>query len=677
MDLYQKQGGNGGRRRLNQRPYVDPLKDAKMAVERAYAHALGSGLTREAAIFKHAAEELIERENPLFFKAIGQMKHVPVTIEEFIHGQDFLAGAEFELWPALERDLIETCPDVWTGQEPITEFMSGGATGTGKTFGATGNILFHVYQMCCFNQPQRLFGLQPNTALVCMLQSVSPTITKRVIYEPLRQIFEAMPFNKRWVQWNDQKDSSLELMNHVQIVPSAASLQALVGQAIFAALLDEVNFMAIVENSKTIPGPNGLGGKFDQAEQTYYNISRRRKRSFITKGPSIGCLCVSSSTRYKGDFLDRRIDEVQKYEEAGIVVRRHKQYDVNPKFAPGQFGTFKLLVGTDEYGTRVLTDDDAEGQTYPQGAEVLDVPEPYRVEFLKDPEAALRDVIGIATNAITPFIRRRQKITDAWARGVARGILPMTDKSTVELATDGLPAWIEGNMPQMVVRKRPHFIHVDGSKNNDPTGVSIVRFDGVTRQPSKDGQSMETLPKFTVVAALQIKPNAVAEIDMAEIRGWLLQLQTLFGYNIVAISMDGYNSNESLLMLRKAGIGADLVSVDRSTGPYEDFRDILYQDRVDFVPDCEVLRTELSQVEYYPKDKKVDHPPRGTKDVADAVVAAIANALEHRAVWSSVDVYSTDVQPVAGTTGPVMPEPVRRNVERPTGNRPHAPRRPD
>ncbi len=94
--------------------------------------------------------------------------------------------------------------------------------------------------------------------------------------------------------------------------------------------MDEVNFMVLVENSRRILGPRGQGGKYDQAEQVYRNLSRRRKSRFTTRGFSIGCLCILSSTRYVGDFLDRRIAEVDRLGEENVVVVRHKQYEVRP-----------------------------------------------------------------------------------------------------------------------------------------------------------------------------------------------------------------------------------------------------------------------------------------------------------------------------------------------------------
>lgn len=625
-------------------------KTQKMVdAERAYAHALASGFEREGRIFKNAAEQIILHDNPAFFDAIGRMKHIPVTIDEFVESNDFLAGVEFDIWPTLRDDLRRMNPDVMVGEPPIIQTFLGGATGTGKSHLSTGTTAYQVYLATCFDIPQRLFGLTPMTTIVFMLQSVSPTITKRVLYSPFRKMFLGMPYVRRFCAWNDKKESVLELDGNIQIVPAAASLQAILGQAVAGAILDEVNFMQIVENSKTVAGPQGLGGYFDQAEIIYSNIERRRTRSFTTKGVSIGSLCVVSSTRYKNDFLDRKIDEMNSiYEEEPdgtpktFLTFRHKQYEVNPRFVEGRYATFRVLVGTDEYSTRVLEDFEEPGIHYPENGFILDVPMPYKAQFKKDPDAALRDVAGIATDAIAPFFRRRSKITDAMLRGSDRELLQWTDGDEFELALDGMPEWLTENFPHRDLRARPHFIHVDLSKTKDRCGIAVVRFDGMVNQPSADDPSMiEVLPKFTVCAALGIKPSAVTEIDIAEVRAFCLSL-TRHGFNLHSLTYDGFASAESIQMTRRTGIHSDVISVDRTTVPYENFRDALYQDRIDIQPDSYLLQTELNTVEYYPEKNKVDHPPRGTKDVSDAVVAACQAGLDDRTIRSRIEIINAE-----------------------------------
>ena len=71
------------------------------------------------------------------------------------------------------------------------------------------------------------------------------------------------------------------------------------------------------------------------------------------------------------------------------------------------------------------------------------------------------------------------------------------------------------------------------------------------------------------------------------------------------------------------------ISVDRLPDHYETLRDAIYDGRVVMV-ESQTLHRELVELEYNAIDERVDHPPRGSKDVADAVCGAIANALSSR-----------------------------------------------
>jgi hypothetical protein len=605
--------------------------------EQRMAYYEGIGEKRAARVWEHAALSIFKNRNPEPFMALGTMKRLPVTIEEFISSREFLADT-FTIWPTLMPDLKAMNPDVFIGEEPVHEALLGGATGTGKTFLSQATIIYQCYLFSCFNNPRRLFKLSPVTPVVFMLQSVSPTITKRVIYDPLRVAMINMPYVKKYMPYDKYKESSLEFEDGLMIVPSAASLQSIVGQAIPGAILDEVNFMAVVENSKQVPGQNGLGGKFDQAEIAYTNLSRRRRRSFLTKGYSMGCLCVVSSTRYVGDFLDRRIDEVRKFGEKNILTLRRKQYEVAPQERySGE--KFRVLIGRTEYPTRVLEDYEQEGVHYPEGAHVELVPVELRTDFLRNPEGAQRDYIGIASSAITPFFRKRQKINDALARGDERGIPAFVTRDSVILAEHGMPEFNVSVLRSLskTERAKPRWIHVDLSRAVDRCGIGMVALDGFITSPVQNVRGVaSTLPKFTVEIAVGIKPSSYAEIDIATVRNWILQLVAIYGLNVVAVSFDGFDSRETIQSLQKSGIRASVVSMDTSTAPYDDLRDAIYEDRVDIQPDCELLAHELRTLEFFADKNRVDHPPRGTKDVADAVAGAIHNAIKSRRVRNGV-----------------------------------------
>ena len=522
-------------------------------------------------------------------------------------------------------------PDVLMGEQPIHEALLGGATGTGKSFLSDTTVMYQVYLAECFKGPQQLFNLSVTTPMVWQLQSVSPTVTKRVLYMPLRSTFLAMPHVARWIPYDKTMESELRLEQNIMIVPASAALQSIVGQAIPGGILDEVNFMHIIEESKQVAGPAGLGGHYDQAEIVYRNISRRRKRSFTTRGVSIGCLCVISSTRYIGDFLDRRIDEVEAFKEPNIFVARRKQYDVNPLYERepnGSFkgGTFKVLIGTDTYPTRVLNDDEQAGVHYPEHGMVENVPLSFKPDFLRDPEGSQRDVIGVASNAITPFIARREKIVDATTRGFEFGLRPWVFKQNVDLMLDGMPQIIENNLPEN--RDSPRYIHIDLSATTDRCGIAVVRVAGQEVVTRENGL-VEVLPVYIVEAAITVQPSPTHHIDPSEIRQWVMRLVRFYKFNVAHVSYDGFQSLESINLFRRAGIISRNLSVDRTTEGYTVFRRALYDDRIIMV-DNPLLRQELSALEYLAKKDHIDHPPRGSKDCSDAVAGAVFAASRNR-----------------------------------------------
>jgi hypothetical protein len=590
---------------------------------------LANGRKRDAAIWQNGIEHFLAG-NHAYISALLRARHLPVSIDEFLESKEFWAD-QMSLWPALIPDIKAACPSVLEGEQHHPLALLGGATGTGKTaFGHTVNA-YHLYCLTCFRQPQKMFGLPTSTPIVFSFSSVNATVTKRVIFQPFRTMFLGMPYTAKWVPHDKYKESELHLTDaNIHVVPMLASLNSIVGQAIISAIVDEINFMATVENSKQVAGPFGLGGLYDQAEIMFTNINRRRKSRFVTNGPSWGVLCVSSSTRYKGDFLDRRISEYEEAREAGetddALLFRHKQYEMQPKYAVQGYPTFRFLVGTDAYPGRVLTDADVPGQTYPENGLVENVPIDYLKDFRRDPEGSARDVIGIASLSISPFISQRHKILASILRTRDAGRQAWVDKTEVDLASDGMPQWNEAVLKALSPeeKNRKWFAHVDLSLTSDRCGIGIssVREYKTRIVGEGDDAILETVPVYEVGCSVAIKPSAMAQLDITAVRTFLMQLREFFGVNLYMVTYDGFQSFESVRAWRSAGIRSENISLDRGTEGYDYFRSTLYDDRIDLTDD-DLLRQELIELEHIKKHNKVDHPPKGSKDVADGVAGSI------------------------------------------------------
>lgn len=624
--------------------------------EKVYAAALAHGEERLGKIIQHAIVQAVDHNNPAFLKAVSRLKRLPVTIDEFVESNDYL-GEQMEVWPTLMPSIREMNPDQLIGEAPVTEIILGGATGWGKTACSHVTNAYQLYNLLCYDWPQEMFGLSRATPIVFMFAAVSSTVVNRVVYKPFREMFVNMKFTQKYIEYNRLLESSLSIGQNVMVVPALASVQSMVGQAVIGGILDEVNFMARVEGSKMIQGPNGQGGTYDQAELAYRNLSRRRKSRFVTRGPSPGAICVVSSTRYKGDFLDNRINEVLTYGEKGTVVFRHKQYDTQPqeRFTGEKF---RLIIGSDRWPTRLLDDSEVAGRHFPREAEVEHVPIEYISEFRKDPETSLRDILGVATDAIRPFISRRDAIAECIDSHKAKRVRMIFDRDEIVLAQEGLPPFRDG--ARIADKDAPRFIHIDLATTKDRCGVAMVRHDGFV---TNNG---ERLPVFTTEMAVGIKPDSLHELQIADLREWLLDLIGRYELNVVQISFDGFQSKDSIQLLRRAGVRSNYVSVDRTPEPYEYLRQCIYDGRIT-LPDSELLKQELIQLEWLAHKGKVDHPPRGSKDITDALTGALFSASRHGMVRAGTRIVTGDGKPMRS----------RLNQQRPSAkDRPSSAKRP-
>lgn len=135
-----------------------------------------------------------------------------------------------------------------------------------------------------------------------------------------------------------------------------------------------------------------------------------------------------------------------------------------------------------------------------------------------------------------------------------------------------------------------------------------------------------------------------------------------------------HNSTDTMQQLRKKKYRVDYLSVDKSTLPYEDLREAIYERRLDFPPyktyvksgDDRLVEVALQELmELTDTGRKIDHPPGGSKDLADAM-AGVTNVLmgdrTYRKGITSIRASSVSEDfdmnlQATGTTGKVIPFP--------------------
>lgn len=572
---------------------------------------------------------------PELFNFIAQLERIPVSIETFLSSTDFLGATDMKIWPEVRKAAIEINENWWQGNDRDKGQMAydgatlAGATSTAKSTLCIISTIYHLYLLSCLKNPQAIYGLPKVTSIVFAIMAAKPHVMKKVIYVPMRKMIETMPYFQTHMRPDKLIESEMYFPEkNIRVVPAGGDEDAILGEAIIGGICDEINFMNVVLRSKKAEVTSGRAGLYDQATQVHSTMVRRKNGRFISKGPMIGIVFASSSTRYKGDFTDKRMKLVQEGKLKSEYVYNRRQYDVWPKERySGR--TFRLMIASDaQHDTRILLDD----EPAPPGAWIENVPAEYREDFMTRPYDALRDIMGISNNALSPFIKSRHKIHECIEAGKEINLTSFLERDHVILGEHGMPRVIDEHYCQNP--SRPRYVHIDLSRNKDRCGISMIRFEGMQLCQRKNGMT-ELLPKATVEMACSITPDANNEIDVAEVRAFVKHLKTKYGYPIKSVSYDGVDSRESIQQWRKDGMRAVQLTVDRAPSTaYKQFRDALYDIRI-LLPENEILTTEILELEYDEKSDKVDHTVIGTKDVSDSVCGAYANMLERRSTWSA------------------------------------------
>jgi hypothetical protein len=118
---------------------------------------------------------------------------------------------------------------------------------------------------------------------------------------------------------------------NIVVKPVAGHDTAAIGQNVIGGILDELNFMAVVENSKQSKD----GGLHDQAVKNYNSIARRRESRFMQLGSLPGMLCMVSSRNYPGQFTDKKEEEAREQKKrqgfTTIYVYDKRLWEVRPQ----------------------------------------------------------------------------------------------------------------------------------------------------------------------------------------------------------------------------------------------------------------------------------------------------------------------------------------------------------
>jgi hypothetical protein len=183
----------------------------------------------------------------------------------------------------------------------------------------------------------------------------------------------------------------------------------------------------------------------------------------------------------------------------------------------------------------------------------------------------------------------------------------------------------------------PHsyrFIHIDIGLTQDKLGMGAVfaSSDRSNLYRDPDGVVDHTERLYFCDWCVAIKAKAGQEVPLHKVREFLILLKR-FGYPILCVSSDQYQSKDLRQQLKLEGFETDEISTDRTRDLYIAMKASVLRERL-LLPNHSLLKNEL--VNLKDDGKKVDHPANGSKDVADGVCGAYWSCYNTKRVVSPV-----------------------------------------
>ena len=213
-------------------------------------------------------------------------------------------------------------------------------------------------------------------------------------------------------------------------------------------------------------------------------------------------------------------------------------------------------------------------------------------EFERNPETAWRDYGAIPSSALEQYFKEHHKIDGATARDYEDPVF-RTEDGELEWQWKGKPG-------------AHYYLAGDPAVKNDCFGIALVH---------REDEFIinDWAWRFEPVK----QPGQIKEIDARELKQFILEVSNRC--RLEAAVFDTWMYPETIQELRDIIGAVEQHTVDKET--YDNMKELIYEGKMQLA-DYKPLNEELKMLELV-RGKRVDHPKRGSKDVADAVANAI------------------------------------------------------
>lgn len=524
----------------------------------------------------------------------------PVDLETFCYSKDFLGI------PPLsdhQKDLIRATSQIykretlhtlygeelgeklwaWTFNEVIFQL----GKGSGKDYCSSIACAYIVYLLLCLKDPPSYYGRPPGDDIAILNVAINAAQANNVFFKNFKNRIERCP----WFQGKyETKAGEIAFDKNITVFSGHSEREAWEGYNVLVVILDEIAGFALESNS---------GNEHAKTADAIYKMYRG---SVSSRYGEWGKLVLLSFPRFKNDYIQQAYDRVVQDKE--VIQRRHT-FKLDPDLPDGIEDNEFSIEWDEDHIVAYKTP-----RVYALKRPTWDINplkdiDSYTRDFYDDPIDALSRVACMPPDAVDAFFKDKQKIVNAFSK--ENGINP-----------DG--SFAETFVPDPTKR---YYVHVDLARLHDRCAVTLAHVESWGRR--KIGKELtEAAPYVKVDAVKYWTPTKQESVDFVKVREYIVSLRDR-GFDIRLVTFDRWESYDMMEYLRGIGMNTERLSVAKKH--YEDMAFVVQEERLEG-PDIDILRNELLTLRIMPNDK-VDHPRKGSKDLADSTCGAIYNAIAH------------------------------------------------
>ena len=524
----------------------------------------------------------------------------PVSLRDFVTDEKYLGLPELSEY---QYTLIEKSSQVYKEstliklfgekeghrmfKQTANEVVAQLGKGSGKDYCSTIAVAYIVYLLLCLKDPASYYGKPPGDSIDIINIAINAQQASNVFFKGFRTRIDKSPW---FIGKYSEKASEIKFNKNITVHSGHSEREAWEGYNVIVVILDEISGFSV---------ENTTGHEQAKTGSLIYEMYRA---SVDSRFPDYGKVILLSFPRYKNDYIQQRYNDVVADKE--VVVRSHR-FKLDNDLPDGTAGN-EFDIEWEE--------DNIISYKYP-GMYALRRPtwevnptrsiEDFKIAFYKNAPDALGRFACMPSEAIDAFFKSREKIEKSF--------------SNLGVAVDQFGRFEDWFAPDP---DKEYFIHVDLAQKHDHCAVAMSHVQKWVNIKVTDTYS-QPAPIVEVDAVRFWTPTPDKSVDFTEVKDYILSLKTK-GFKIRLCTFDRWNSHDMMQQLKQYGINTELLSVAKKH--YDDMAMVVLEERLKG-PHIPLLIDELLQLRIM-RDK-VDHPRKGSKDLADAVCGSIFNAISH------------------------------------------------